>query len=71
MLFTASSRICGIRLTVYSYIVAVQNSWIFLISNWGEIVGLAGAIHFLALAVVNITPTPKDNEAYARFYKVN
>lgn len=42
----------------------------FLISNWGEIVGLAGAIHFLALAVVNLTPSPADNEAYARFYKV-
>ena len=42
----------------------------FLISNWSEIVGVAGAAHLVALAIVNLTPTPKDDEAYARFYKV-
>lgn len=42
----------------------------FLLSNWGEIVSVAGAIHLLALAVVNLTPTPKDDEIYAKVYKV-
>ena len=42
-------------------------SWIT--TNWSEIVGIAGVIHLLALAVVNLTPTPKDDEVYARFYK--
>ena len=42
----------------------------FIFNNWSEIVGVAGAAHLVALAVVNLTPTPKDNEAYARFYKV-
>ena len=42
----------------------------FIFNNWSEIVGVAGAAHLVALAVVNLTPTPKDDEAYARFYKV-
>ena len=42
----------------------------FLLSNWGEIVSVAGAIHLLALAVVNLTETPRDDEIYGRFYKV-
>jgi len=42
----------------------------FIFNNWSEIVGVAGTIHLLALAIVNLTPTPKDDEAYARFYKV-
>lgn len=42
----------------------------FIFNNWSEIIGVAGAAHLVALAVVNLTPTPKDDEAYARFYKV-
>lgn len=42
----------------------------FIFNNWSEIVGVVGAAHLVALAVVNLTPTPKDDEAYARFYKV-
>ena len=42
----------------------------FIFKNWSEIIGVAGAAHLVALAVVNLTPTPKDDEAYARFYKV-
>ncbi len=38
--------------------------------NWSEIVGIAGALHLLALAIVNLTPTPKDDEVYAKAYKV-
>ena len=42
----------------------------YLVNNWSEIAGIAGALHFLCLAIVNATPTPKDDEIYAKFYKV-
>jgi len=42
----------------------------FIIQNWAEIVGIAGALHLLALAIVNATPSKRDNELYNRFYKV-
>jgi len=42
----------------------------FLIQNWAEIVGIAGALHLLALAIVNATESKKDDEFYNRFYKV-
>jgi len=42
----------------------------YLLNNWSEIVGIAGAVHLLALAIVNLTPTPKDDEIYAKAYKV-
>lgn len=42
----------------------------YLMNNWSEIVGIAGAVHLLALAIVNLTPTPKDDEIYAKAYKV-
>lgn len=42
----------------------------YLVNNWSEIVGIAGAVHLLALAIVNLTPTPKDDEIYAKAYKV-
>ena len=42
----------------------------FVLENWSNIVGIAGAAHLLALAIVNVTPTPKDDELYGKFYKV-
>jgi hypothetical protein len=42
----------------------------YLLNNWAEVAGIAGALHLLALAVVNLTPTPKDDEIYGKFYKV-
>ena len=42
----------------------------FILENWSNSVGIAGAAHLLALAIVNVTPTPKDDEIYAKFYKV-
>ena len=42
----------------------------FIIQNWAEIVGIAGALHLLALAIVNTTPSKRDDELYNRFYKV-
>jgi hypothetical protein len=34
-----------------------------MLNHIPEIVTVAVAVHGLALAIVNITPTPKDNEA--------
>ena len=42
----------------------------YLLNNWAEVAGVAGALHILALAVVNLTPTPKDDEIYGKAYKV-
>jgi len=35
-----------------------------------NLIGIIGALHLLALAIVNVTPTPKDNEVYGRIYKL-
>lgn len=42
----------------------------FLVAHWVDIVALGAALHALALVIVNITPTPKDNDVYSKFYKV-
>ena len=42
----------------------------YLLNNWAEVAGVAGALHILALAIVNLTPTPKDDEIYGKVYKV-
>lgn len=41
-----------------------------LTENWAEIAGILAALHVLALAIVNVTPTPKDDELYAKLYKI-
>lgn len=38
--------------------------------NIEAIVAVLVGVHALALAVVNLTPTPKDNEALSKAYKV-
>jgi hypothetical protein len=42
----------------------------YLLNNWAEVAGIAGALHLLALAIVNLTETPRDDEIYGKFYKV-
>jgi len=42
----------------------------YLAENWAEVAGILAALHVLALAVVNATPTPKDDEIYGKLYKV-
>ena len=42
----------------------------YVVNNWPEILALGAALHGLALVIVNLTPTPKDDEAYAKLYKV-
>ena len=42
----------------------------WIMANWAGVMAVILAAHTLALAVVNLTPTPKDNEAYAKVYRV-
>lgn len=42
----------------------------FAVANWAGIMAVIVAAHGLALAVVNLTPTPKDNEVVAKAYRV-
>jgi hypothetical protein len=42
----------------------------YLSENWTEVAGILAALHLLALAVVNATPTPRDDELYGKLYKV-
>jgi hypothetical protein len=41
----------------------------FITDNWTGIAAALLAAHGLALAIVNLTPTPKDNEILAKVYK--
>ena len=41
-----------------------------LSENLAEIAGILAALHVLALAIVNATPTPRDDELYGKLYKV-
>lgn len=34
-----------------------------------ELISVLFAIHVIALFIVNLTPTPKDNEAVAKYYR--
>jgi hypothetical protein len=42
----------------------------FLAAHWVDIVALGAALHALALVIINITPTPVDNQVYGKVYKV-
>jgi len=48
----------------------VTNAISFVTDNWGVIVGVAGGLYAAALAVVNFTKTPKDNEILSKVYGV-
>lgn len=41
----------------------------FVSSNWEALAAVAVATHGLALAIVNLTPTPKDDKVLAKVYK--
>lgn len=42
----------------------------YIIDNGPEIMGVLFAIHAVALAIVNLTPTPKDDEVVAKYYRI-
>lgn len=39
-------------------------------ANWDGILAVVSAVHVLALAIVNLTPTPKDDAFVAKVYTV-
>lgn len=41
----------------------------FLLAHYAEIVTALAAIHVAAMAIVNLTPTPKDNEFVENIYR--
>jgi hypothetical protein len=41
-----------------------------LLSHAQQLLTVLFAIHALALAIVNLTPTPKDDAAVAKYYRV-
>lgn len=41
-----------------------------LINHIEQLLVVLFAIHALALAIVNLTDTPKDNEVVAKYYKI-
>ena len=42
----------------------------YLSENWAEVASILAAVHVLALAIVNVTPTPRDDEIYGKLYKI-
>ena len=40
------------------------------IAHAQQIIVILFAIHALALAIVNLTPTPKDDEVVSKFYRI-
>lgn len=46
-----------------------METFAFVTDNWEAIVAVIAAVHGLALAVVNLTPTPIDDQWYGRIYK--
>ena len=42
----------------------------FITENWEEFLAVLAALHGLAIAIVNLTPTPKDDEILAKIYRV-
>lgn len=41
-----------------------------ILNNWEGILAVIAGAHALAVAVVNLTPTPKDDEIVGKVYKV-
>ncbi len=41
-----------------------------LLSNAQQLVEILLAVHGVAILVVNLTPTPKDNEVVAKYYRI-
>ena len=42
----------------------------FITENWEAFLAVLAALHGLAIAIVNLTPTPKDDETFAKIYRV-
>lgn len=42
----------------------------WITTNSAEIIAVLFAIHAAALAIVNLTPTPRDDAAVAKYYRI-
>ena len=42
----------------------------YLVAHGPEILAALIAVHAAAVAIVNLTPTPKDDEAVAKYYRI-
>lgn len=42
----------------------------WLTTNWEAVAAVFAGAHALALAIVNLTPTPRDDEILGRVYRV-
>jgi len=42
----------------------------YILAHGPEIIAALLAVHAAAVAIVNLTPTPKDNDAVAKIYRV-
>jgi hypothetical protein len=42
----------------------------FINSNWSGVLAVLAAVHALAIAIVNLTPTPADDAVVAKVYRV-
>ena len=42
----------------------------FIVENWEAFLAVLAALHGLAVAIVNLTPTPKDDVILAKIYRV-
>lgn len=40
----------------------------WLSKNWESIAAVIAGLHVLAIAIVNLTPTPKDNDLVSKIY---
>ena len=54
----------------YGAILIAMEFIALIIANGPEIISALFAIHAAALAIVNLTPTPKDDEIVAKYYRV-
>lgn len=43
-------------------------NWVF--EHYGDLIAILIALHAVALLIVNLTPTPKDDEFVAKAYKI-
>lgn len=42
----------------------------FVTNHWVEILAIVGGVKIVASTIVNLTPTPKDNEVFEKVYRV-
>lgn len=54
----------------YGRLEIIMELFAVLFAKSPEIIAALFAVHAAAVAIVNLTPTPKDDEVVAKFYRV-